>query len=161
MKKFTIYTCSALISLLLYGCNSTRNNTVNLPTISSYGKNGLIELNCKLPLTAGIHPFEKTNVCKKNFNHNFVIENPREGITFTFFAQENCNPNAEDQGDKGFIKYEIFDPIPGKPTEMTSIDIGRNSPPGTEVVVGVRVVNAPTSLPPVSGRNRCISVEVR
>ncbi|MGE8177958.1 hypothetical protein [Pseudomonas fluorescens] len=161
MNRFKTCAYGALISLFLYGCSSAKNTPMTLPTIALYGQNGAIELNCRVPLTAGNHPFGKTNTCKKDVNHHFVIENPREGIIFTFFAQQDCNPNAVDEGDKGFIKYEIVDPIPGQPTLMTSIDIGRGSPPGTEVVAGIRVVNAPVSLPPVSGRNRCISVDIR
>lgn len=144
--------------LLLEGCAHPPTSSLTTPTIALYGRNGHAELNCRLPLTTGKHILGGNNNCKQDFSHNFVIENPREGVTFTFFAQKDCNPAADDNGDRGNIQYKIIDPISGQPTEMTGIDQGRGLPAGTEVNPGIVLVHGSVALPPVAGRDECILV---
>ncbi|WP_148058587.1 hypothetical protein [Pseudomonas frederiksbergensis] len=155
IKKLTI---GVLAIWAIGGCSAPPNQISTTPTIALYGQNGIGELNCRLPLTTGKHKLQSTNPCRQRFDYNFVIENPREGVDFTFYANEDCDKEASSNLDRGYIQYKIVDPTHGQPTAMTGIDQGRGLPAGTEVNVGIVLVESRVALPPVSGRDKCILV---
>ncbi|WP_236194100.1 hypothetical protein [Pseudomonas glycinae] len=154
MKAFI----TVFILCCLSACAHPPPSTLTTPTVVLYGRGGIVDLNCRISLTPGTHKLGITNSCKQDNDFHFVIENPREGVSFTFFADEDCIRNPPDNLNLGNIKYRIVDPIHGQPTDMTGIDQGRGVTPGTEINPGIVLVEGSLGLPPVEGRDKCILV---
>ncbi|QLL10865.1 hypothetical protein [Pseudomonas chlororaphis] len=121
MNNIKTFIATLLLMLGLSACTSGVSSTTTYPTLKLYGP--AANLLCEVAMSSG-ETLLPQRCGTKNYLYYFTIENPKEGVSFSFHTPtpNNC------LFCRASVNYKVRDPIYGSSTKLMAINAGATLP---------------------------------